>query len=135
LLLQTFGNQIKRFDQEGPGSAAGIEDIDARVSKTVSDAEFLAQRRIDAVDHVANDFGRRIPNAEILPQRRVEGCQERLIEILDSELVIERRKERGAIDAIERGTCPAENLDKTKRAETARRRHLFEQIADHGDMQ
>ena len=45
-----------------------------------------------------------------------------------------RTKSTG-LSKFERGTGPAENLDKTKRAETARRRHLFEQIADHGDMQ
>ncbi len=55
---------------------------------------------IDALDHVADDFARGVPNAKLLAEFGVEGLEERLVEILHRLFFTEGGEEVG-LDAVE----------------------------------
>ncbi|MBB5553649.1 hypothetical protein GGI59_005468 [Rhizobium lentis] len=92
-------------------SAARVEHVDALVRQTVGDAEFVLQCAIDPRDHVVDDLGRRIPDTELFAELRIEGFEERLVEILDGLALLEAPEEFGGFDTVEGVARPVQNLD------------------------
>jgi hypothetical protein len=62
--------------------------------------ELGAKQVINALDHIADDFSRGIPNAELLAQLGIEGFEEGLIEVLDGIFLTERCEEV-SLDTVE----------------------------------
>ncbi len=62
--------------------------------------ELGAEKMVDALDHVADDFARGVPDAELLAELRVEGFEEGLVEVIDGVFVVEGGEE-GRLDAVE----------------------------------
>lgn len=54
--------------------------IISKLSEAVGDLEYLAQQAVHASDRVLNDFRRRVPNAQLLAQFRIERFQKRFVE-------------------------------------------------------
>ena len=71
LLVQGLPNPPQHLDQIGTGSAAGIEHQHRRIGQTVGQAEFLAQHGVHPRHLIADDFRRRVPDAQLLAQHRV----------------------------------------------------------------
>ena len=65
------------------GAAAGIKNDDIGIGEAARPAEFGFEKVVNTLDLVADDFRRRVPDAQIFPQLRVEGFEERLVEIRD----------------------------------------------------
>ena len=82
-LFESFVDFFEDFDEVGTGAATGIENVHVRVREAVWKIQFLAEDSIDASDHVLNDFGRGIPDAELLTEFRIVGLEKRFVEILD----------------------------------------------------
>ncbi len=80
-------------------------------------SKLLAQHPIDARDHVAHDLARRVPDAKLLAEIRVEGFEERFVEILDGVMVLERGEECGAVHPIENCSGPVEHLGQLEAGE------------------
>src|SRR4051812_43046838 len=72
----------QRLDQIRACPATRIEHHHARIGQAVGDAVILDQRAVDAPDHILNDLGGRVPDAELLAQLWIEFGEERLVEIL-----------------------------------------------------
>ena len=66
----------------GASAAARIEHVDVIGRQPVGDSEVIFESTVDAGDHVPYDLGRRVPDAKLLAQFRVERRQERLVEVL-----------------------------------------------------
>ena len=79
--IEVGGDAAQRLGQECAGAAAGIEDVDVVRRQPVLDAEVVLQRHINAGYHVADHLGWGVPDTELLAQGRIEGLQERLVEI------------------------------------------------------
>lgn len=80
-----------QFGSNAPGdlkevrtcTAARIENDNIRIGETARTAKLGFQEVVNALDLVADDFRRCIPDSQILAQLRVEGFEKRLIEIRD----------------------------------------------------
>ncbi len=92
---------VQDFHEIGACAATGIEDIDVLVGEPIGEIEFLAKDNIHASHHVLDDFGRRVPNAELLAEFGIEGLEEGFVKILDSVDFLESGEEAGAVHAIE----------------------------------
>ena len=66
VVLERFNYPAQYLNEIRASTAAGIEHVDARVGEAVGDAEFVAQDRVDARNHVLDDFRRGIPHTECL---------------------------------------------------------------------
>lgn len=130
MVVQIVTNPMQHGVDEPAGPAARIENIDARVGETVRDLQFILERPIHTRDHVIDNFGRGIPDAELLAQDGVECCQERFVEVLNRLPLVETRHELGRVDAIERVTGPVEHLCQPKRPKLCGRSQLLEQRRD-----
>ena len=69
------------FGQVRARAAAGVEHVDVVGGESGGDAKVVLEGAIDAGDHVADDFGGGVPDAQLLAQGGVEGLQERLVEV------------------------------------------------------
>ena len=73
------------------------------------------ERLVDPGDHVADDFRRRVPDAELLAQRQIEGFQERLVEIGHRLAFVEAGEKGRPVHPVERGGGPVEHFNKAER--------------------
>ncbi len=121
--------------QIGPGAAAGIEHDHTRVGEAVGDVQFRAQNLVDALDLVAHDLFGGVPDPQFLAQFRIEGLQERLVEILHRVPFVERLEEGGHINAPERGGGTVEDVDQSEPAQLIGIGSLHEQRPQHGHAQ
>ena len=103
-------DDAQRFHQVGAGAAAGIEHVDVLIRETVGDTQFITQHRIHPRHHVADDFFRRVPDAQFAAQFRIEGFKERLVEILHGVLFLKAPEEFLRHDAVQRLRCPIQRL-------------------------
>src|SRR5207249_4200875 len=79
LLLQRPVNRFGDFDQVGTGSRGRVKDIHLIVGQPVGNAQLAAQELIDSANHVLDNFWRRVPNAQLLAQLRIESLKKRLV--------------------------------------------------------
>ncbi len=131
LLVQSRLDVAQHFGQIRAGAATGIENEDLRIGQPVGDVEFLAQHRIHPRHHVAHDFRWRVPHPQLLAQFRVEGLQERLVEILHRAGGGELAEERRSIHPVQHAVDPVQHLGQAQRQQPRRLRQLLEQGADH----
>lgn len=64
-------------------------------------AELVHEEPVAIRDHTLHDLRRVVPHAELPPQVRVEGGEERLVEVLDRHARVERLEEGDAVDPVE----------------------------------
>jgi hypothetical protein len=81
VFLESGLNKPEDLDKESSRPATGIEDKYVRIGEAVWDFELVAEKPVDAGDHILDDLRWREPYAETLPQLRFEGRKERLVEI------------------------------------------------------
>src|SRR5665648_660439 len=134
-LAQRARDPVQHLDDVGAGAAAGIEHNDARIGEAIGDAELRAQHLVNALDHVGDDLGRRVPDAERLAQLRVERLEEGLVEVLDRVRLLEGAEERSAINAIEGFRGPVEDLVELQSAELRWVGEVVEELLQDGDVQ
>ena len=94
-------DEAQRLDEEGPGAAAGVEDDDAGIGETVGQSKIFPERLVHAADHVTDDLGRGIPDAEVFAQLGIELGEEGLVEILHGLAHVVAGEEAGAVHAGE----------------------------------
>ena len=82
LALEIGADSAEHLGNVGASAAARIEHVDVIGRQPVGDAEVIFESTVDAGDHVPYDLGRRVPDAKLLAQFRVERRQERLVEVL-----------------------------------------------------
>ncbi|CUS46509.1 hypothetical protein MGWOODY_Smn424 [hydrothermal vent metagenome] len=111
---QFFGNAAGDLEKIGAGPAAGIEHDHTGIGQASCAAEFGLQQIVDAPDLIADNLGRRVPDAEILAQLGIERLKERFVEIGDGRgrgFAIDRREghpsaKQRTIYPIQRGDRP-----------------------------
>ena len=135
LLVQGLLNPPQYLDQIGPGSAAGIEHQHRRIGQAIGQAQFLAQHGVHPRHLIADDFRRRVPDPQLLAQRRVVSLQERFVEILDGVFFLEAPEKLLPHHPIERAPGPVQHLVEMQRLQAFRRGDLLEQAGDHRHMQ
>ena len=89
LLAQGALDAVEDFDEVGSGAAARVEHLHVGAGETEGFVKFGAQEMVDALDHVADDFARGVPDAEFLAQLGIEGFKEGLVEVLDGVFLTE----------------------------------------------
>ena len=97
---QTATGEIARdvpqhLGQIGPSATARVEHVDVLVRQPVGYAEIVPERPVHMRHHVAHDFRRCVPDAELLPQFRIEGFEERLVEVRHGLASLKRAKKQG----------------------------------------
>ena len=95
----------------------GSKHIDVFRREAVRDTEVVFQRLVHAGDHIAHDFVRRVPDAELFSQGGVERFEERLVEIRHRLALAEAGEEGFSIHAIQRGGRPVQHLDQIQKSE------------------
>ena len=109
-LDERLHDPAEHLDEVGAGAAAGVEDEHAGVGQAVGNVEFLAQDGVHAGDLVLDDFGRGVPDAELLAEFGVEGFEERFVEILHGVGFEELLEEGRAVHAVQGSGGPVEEL-------------------------
>ena len=135
LTFEIGGDAAQHLRQIGAGAAAGVKHVDVLRGETLRDAEIVLQRPVHAGDHVADHFGRRVPDAELLAQRRVEGFEERLVEIGHRLAFVEAGEEGVPVHPVEGGGRPVQHLDQAERLQATGLGELLEQGLQHRDAQ
>ncbi len=100
LLAKSALNAVKYFDEIGSGAAARVEHLHVGAGEPERLVKLGAQEMIDALNHVADDFARGVPDPEFLAQLWIEGFKEGLVEVLDGVFLTEGCEEV-ALDAVE----------------------------------
>ena len=131
LFVQPRLDVPQHFGQIRAGPATGIEHEYIRIGQSVGDIQFLAQHRVHPRHHVADDFRRRVPHAQLLAQFRVEGVQERFVEILHRAAGRELAEERRAIHSVQHPVDSIQYLGQAQRQQSRRLRQLLEQGVNH----
>ena len=96
-------------------------------AQAVRNAEVGFQRLVHAGDHVAHDFCRHVPDAQLFAQGGIEGSQEGFVEARDDVACIEAGEEGGAVHAVEGRGGLGQDFDKPQRVEPPRVGYLLEQ--------
>ena len=115
----------EHFDQVTPSAATRVKHYDIGICQAIGEIKFLAQHGIDASDLVLNDLRRGIPDAQILPQLRIERFQEWLIEVLDGVRFLELLKEGGSLHSVEHPGSPVKHLHQPQWTKLAGRSNFF----------
>src|SRR5450631_2667448 len=118
----------------GSRAATGIENADGGTGEAEGLIEFGAEKMIDALDHVADDFFRRVPDAEILAQFWVESFEKRLVKIGDCFLFTEGFEESG-LNAVEGFSGEVEDFLKLDGIQRSGVGYFSEELAQDGDAQ
>ena len=118
-VLEVGCDAAQHLGEVRAGAAAGVEDVDVVGGQAVGDAEVVLQGAVDAGDHVPHDLGWRVPDAELLAEVGVEGLQEGLVEVGDGLSLAEAVEEGDAVDAVECGGGPVEDLDEAQGLEAS----------------
>jgi len=130
-LFQRAMDAVQDFDQIRAGTAARIEDVDVFVRQALLYAQVRPQHAVHALDHVLDDFGRGVPDAQLLSQFRVKGFEKRLVEVLDGVRFLEFVEKRGPVDAVEHQSGAVEHFDKIQVLKLARVGDQREEPCDH----
>ena len=130
-----LGDAAQGLDQEGAGTAAGVEHVDALVGESFGDVEAVAEGLVDAGDHVADDFAWGVPDAELFAEVRVEGFEEGFVEVLDGFAFAEAFEELIAVDAVEGGFGPVEDVGEVEAFEPAGVGEVVEEHTQDGRAQ
>ena len=125
----------QRFGQERAGAAAGVQNVDIFRRQAVGYAQVVLESPVDAGHHVAHHLGGGVPNAELLAQGRVEGLQERLVEVGDGLTLVELGEEGLPVHPVQRGGGPVQHLDEAQRLQLAGVGKLLEKGPQHGSAQ
>ena len=120
LAFKAGGDAAQHFGQIGAGAATRVEHIDVWRGETLPHAEVVLQRLVDPCNHVADNFGGRVPDAELLAQLGIEGFEERLVEIRHRLTLLETGEKGGSVHAVERRGGPVQHLDEAERLQAAR---------------
>ena len=131
LTFEIGGDAAQHLRQIGAGTAARVEHEDVLRRESVRDAEVVLQRPVHPRDHVADHFGRRVPDAELLAQRRVERFEEGLVEVRHRLAFVEAGEERLAVHPVEGGGGPVQHLDQAERLQATGLGELLEQRLQH----
>ena len=127
LALQIRRNPAQHFGQICPGATARVQDVHVVCGQAVRNAEGGFQRLVHAGDHVAHDFCRHVPDAQLFAQGEIEGSQEGFVEARDDVACIEAGEEGGAVHAVEGRGGLGQDFDKPQRVEPPRVGDLLEQ--------
>ena len=73
--------------------------------------QVVFQRLVHAGDHVADDFGGRVPDAELFAEVGVKGFEEGFVEIGHGLALVEASKEGRTVHAVERRRRPVQDFD------------------------
>ena len=125
-------DEAEGFHQIGPGAAAGIEDDDGGIGEAIGQVEIFPQGGIDAADHVADDFRRGVPDAEVFAQLGIELGEEGFVEILDGIAHVVSGEEAGAVHAGEAFLGPVEDFLQVEGADLPAVGELDEEGAEDG---
>jgi len=131
-LLERFMNFFEDFDEVGARAAARVEDVNVFVREAVGKIQFFAQDGVHASNHVLDDFGRGVPDAELLAEFGVEGLKEAFVEILNGMGFLKFREEGGTVDAVEDGSGPVEDFGEIKVFELAGIGDFVEELSEDG---
>ena len=66
-------NTTRDLKEIGARAATGIENDNVGISESANPPKLRAQQVVDPPNLVTHDFGRRVPDPEILSKLRVEG--------------------------------------------------------------
>jgi len=91
--LNAFVDLVEDFDEVGARAAARVEDVDVFIGEAVGKVELFAEDGVHTGDHVLNNFGRRVPDAELLAEVGIESLEEGFVEVLDGVGFLESIKE------------------------------------------
>ena len=117
--LEVVGDASQHLGEVRAGAAAWIEYGDVIGGQAFGDSEVVLQRPVDAGDHVSDDLGGGVPDAELLAEGGVEGLQEGLVEVWDGLALAEPVEEGDAVDAVEGGCGPVQHLDQAQGLEAS----------------
>src|SRR6266851_9231169 len=126
-------NAAKHFDYKRACPATWIKYEDVGIGEAIHEAEFGSKHRVHALDHVVDDFRRRVPDTQALAELGIERLQKGFIEMLYGGTRVEDRKESIAIDPIEGTRGVIENFRQSKWPQAHRIDNLAKQRADHRD--
>ncbi len=96
--------------------------------------EFGAEKMVDALDHVADDFPRGVPDAEFLAQLGIEGFEEGLIKVLDGVFLTEGCEEV-RLNPVEGVGAVIEDFGDLYGVQRAAFGHSVKECAKDGDTQ
>ena len=131
LAFEIGGDAAQHLRQIGPGAGARVEHVDVLRRQPFGDAEVVLKRLVHPGDHVADDLRRRVPDAELLAEVRVEGLEEGFVEIGHRLALGEAGEEGGTVHPVERGGGPVQHLDEAERLQPAGVGELLEQRPKH----
>src|SRR5207249_3596492 len=106
LFLERAVYAVEHFHEIRTSAAARIEHVHVLVREAERQTQFLAEHSVNPFHHVLDDFGWRVPHAQLLAQLGVKGFEEGFIEVLDGVRFLESIKKRAAIDAVQNQSCP-----------------------------
>ncbi len=129
--LEILRDAPQHLREIGPGSAARIEDVDVLRRQAVGNVQIVAERLVHPRNHVLHHLGRRVPDAQLLTECRVEGLQERLVEVRHRLALVEAGVEGTAIHPVQSRGRPVQHFDQAQRLQTAWVRKLLEQRSQH----
>ena len=110
ILTKCFLDLLQHLDDVCPGATAGVEYINILISKAIGNVELGPERNIDTLDHVLDDFKRRVPDAHLFAEVWIEGFQEGLVKMLNSMLGSETLEELDRVDAVQGFAGTIENI-------------------------
>ena len=117
--LEVGGDASQHLGEVRAGAAAWVEYVDVIGGQPFGDSEVVLQRPVDAGDHVSDDLGGGVPDAELLAEDGVEGLQEGLVEVWDGLALAEPVEEGAAVDAVEGVGGPVQHLDEAQGLEAS----------------
>ena len=135
LFLEIARNAAQHLGEIRPGPAAGVQHINVLRCQPVRDPEVVLQRPVHPRDHVADDLVRGVPDPELLAEVRIEGSEERLVEVRNRLPFPETGEERRPVHTVERGGSPIEHFDETEGFQTPGIGELLKERPEHGSPQ
>jgi len=131
LLAQIRGDAFQYFCQKCTRSATWIQHQHLLAGKSVCDSQVVLERTIHTCDHVADHFGRCVPNAHFLPEVRIELLEKGLIEVLHCLVFPKSTKEGVPVDTGQCARGPVQYFDQIKSLEATWTGQLFEECSQH----
>ena len=132
IFKQRVMDAMQNGGEIGSGAATGVENADGGTGEAEGLIELGAEKMIDALDHVADDFFGGVPDAKFLAQLGVEGFKEGLVEV-GNRFVFAEGFEEGRLNAVEGFSGEVENLLKLDGIQRSGVGYFAKELAEDGN--
>jgi hypothetical protein len=93
LFAESALDTLKDLDEICASAAARVEHLNVWAGEAKGLVEFVAEQVVDPLDHVADNFAGRIPDAELLAEFGIKSFKEGLVEVVDGIFIVKGGEE------------------------------------------